>query len=330
MNDTTNSEEQAIDRLLDILFNEGKQKIKTLVTHKYPDDDAWLCLWIATNFIPNIAEANIVFINSGNTINGIKEDPSILHFDTGGGQDDQHGKGLKRTCSAKLLAERLNIAQNPGLKPLLELAVASDNIDRLPVRDIHFLIKGYPQKFRTNGETDWDKVRERVFENFDVIYGQEEQREESRRKLKGVGRSTILPNGIKVTSILWNPVCREAAFEEDAAVVIWTAHKRKRFYTGIQVNRNYPIFLDNVVAALRFQENKVRLIKTDGDLHSVGKRDMDDPWFLYDNKKLVLNGSRAFELTEEQFTKLDPDKIIGTVHSSLSAIPKEIVSRWRK
>ena len=332
MKNTSNPEE-TIDRLLEILLNEGQQKIETLVTHKYPDDDALLCLWIAKNFIPNTREAKIIFVNAGTIIPGTEDDPSVLYFDTGFGQYDNHAKGLKRSCSAKLLVEKLNLPKDNGLKPLIDLAVSADNIDPMPIRDIHYIIAGYPQKFRAsgNGEIDWEKVQERVFELFDIVYGQEKGRNESRIRFQKIGRTTKLPNGIKVASILNNPSCRETAFEEGAAVVIWTQHKGKGFYTGIAVNRKYPILLDNVVANLRFQENKIRSIDgSEENLRCAGKRNEDDPWFLYDNKKLILNGSRSFTPNEEQFTKLVPDTIIGAVHRSLSAIPRDVVSGWNR
>ena len=326
--------ENLVDLLLKTLFEDDSPEIKTLVGHRFPDDDTWLCLWMAKKFIPKVKDAEIMFVNAGQCLLGKENDPSVLYFDTGGGQYDQHGKGLRKSSSAKLLTEKLELSGDPGLKPLLEMVVKVDNIEPVAKTDIHFLIEGYPrcQQFRKphSNDVEWSKVQERVFEIFDVLYGQETSRIQNLENFKKHGAErTTLPNGIKVAAIFGHPEYRELAFEEGATVVIWTRPKGKNhFFTGIQVNRECNLFLDNVVAALRDQEAKARQTNTENEnLRYIGRKP-NDSWYLHDSKRLILNGSHTWEPSEEEYTKLFPRQIVGLVNRVLSTIPPQIVASW--
>ena len=307
-----------VDLIVKLAFEEASPEVKTLVTHKFPDDDAWLCIWMAKKFVPKMANASLVLVNSGETLPGSENDPTIVHFDTGRGRNDQHGKGFKRSCSAILVANELGIIEDPGLKPLLEIARAVDSIEQLPPAHLHFQIVGYPRLLRNGNEPDWQKVQERIFENFEIIYNQTNRKVINQLKLKDFAERTVLKNGLRVTSILWHPELRDAAFENGAAIVIWTIKKGKNiFYTGIQVNRNSPIHLKNVFTALNLAESNARKTKIqEGDV-----------WYLHDSGKLILNGSRTHELKDEEFTRLLPRQIIGLVHRALEVMPREKVSQ---
>ena len=308
-----------VDLIVRLALEEAEPEVKTLVTHKWPDDDAWLCLWLAKKFVPKMAEASLAFVNAGETLPSSENDPTVVHFDTGRGKHDQHGKRMERTCSAALVAKELGIIDNPGLESLLEMATAVDNIEQRGFTDLHFLILGYPREFKNDNGPDWEKVQERIFENFDIVYGQASQRSLNRANLEILAERTVLKNGLKVTSVLWHPELRDAAFEEGAAVVIWTTRKGKdMFYTGIQVNRDYPIFLGKVAADLNLVEGNARkAVVQKGDV-----------WYLHDSQKLILNGSRTHDLTKEEFTQLLPRQIIGMVHRALEVLPREKVSQW--
>jgi len=325
--------EALIDQILKILLEKPEKKVR-LVGHRFPDDDVWLCFWMAKKFIPEAKEAEICFVNAGQALPGSEGDPHILHFDTGGGEYDQHGKGFKKTSSATILAERLDLLKDPGIKPLLEMVTAVDNIRLLPPTSIHYAIEGYPRdpKFKNqDGIIDWQMVQERVFELFDIVYNQETRRVQSRENLKKYAEWTTLPNGLKIASILWHPELREAAFEAGAAVLVWTQSRGPgRFYTGIQRSREYePLRLDNIAATLRFAEAQVRGINVQGkNLLYIGREGPITSWYLHDSLGLILNGSRSWKPTEDEYTKLQPRQIVGLIHKALSAIPSEVVSRW--
>lgn len=325
---------EALDILIQTLLDQLCPETRKLVVHRFPDDDCWLSLWIAKRFIPKTANAELLFVNAGESLPNSEEDPTVLHFDTGGGEYDQHGKGGK-SASAVLLAEKLGLSEDPGLKSLLEMVVAVDNIQTqpLPPTSIHFAIEGYPRQpdFRNaDGTINWQKVEERIFELFDIVYNQETARARSRENLKRWAEWTTLSNGLRVCSLLGHPECREAAFEAGAQVVFWTQPRGKQFYTGIQSNRRYPVFLDNLVAALRRQEAKIRGRRQDSekDLRAIG-RGFLGVWYLHDSKHLILNGSRSWKLDKEEFTKMTPHQILEIGYNVLSTIPQEIVSRWK-
>jgi hypothetical protein len=325
--------EGLVDEIVRLALEGTAPEIENVVLHRFPDDDCWLCYYTACRNVPKIANAKLHFVNAGERLPGHENDPATLHFDTGGGSTDQHGKGFRRTCSAALLARELGVSKDPGLKLLIELVTAVDNIEPLSLGSIHFIIEGYPRKFKNpDGTIDWQTVQQRVFELFDIVYEQETGRAKARENFPKYAEWTTLPNGIKIVSILWHPECREVAFKAGAYVVVWTVSRGKNhFYAGIQSNRKYPLYLDNVAAALRDQEAKVRNVDVRGkDLHYQGKQEPITSWFLHDSNKFVACGTRGWKPTEEEYTRLAPRQIVGLCHRALSAIPREIVSQWNK
>lgn len=325
--------ETLVDLIVNLALLGVAPEARIFVGHRFPDDDVWLNFYMARKFVPKAANAKIVFVNAGETLPGSEGDLSVYHFDTGGGENDQHSKGLKRSCSAALLAKRLGLLEKPGLKPLLEMVTAVDNIEPLPPTSIHFAIEGYPrlpEARNRDGTINWQWVQQEVFRLFDIVYSQETLKVQNRENLAKFAEWTTLPNGLKVASLLWHPECKEAAFEKGAHAVVWTRSRGKtHFYTGISTNRKYPLYLDNVAAALRDQEAKIRQIDVrDTDLHYVGQKGPINVWYLHDSKKLILNGSRTWKPAEDEYTRLAPRQIVGLVLGTLSAIPGEIISRW--
>jgi hypothetical protein len=320
-----------VDLIVELALDQTVPEIKTFVGHRFPDDDVWLCFWIAKFFIPKAANAEIVFVNAGESLPGSEGDSSVLHFDTGGGEYDQHTKGLQHKSSAAILAAKLELLENPGLKPLIEMVNAVDSISPLPPTSIHYAIEGYPRMFQSNGAIDWQKVQTRVFELFDNIYNQETARAQRCENLKQHVEWTILGNGLKIASVLWHPEYREAAFEAGAAVVVWTQSKgKKRFYVGIQRNREYPqLRLDSTIETIRSEEAKVRQIDIRGkNLRYLGRKGPVPGWFLHTSLGLILCGSRSYKLEEDEYTKLSPRQIVGMVHRTISKIPQSVLSRW--
>ncbi|MFA4998590.1 MAG: hypothetical protein WC514_01070, partial [Candidatus Paceibacterota bacterium] len=162
----------------------------------------------------------------------------------------------------------------------------------------------------------------RIFELFDIVYGQEKQRVESREKLGRLVEWIKLPNGIKIAVLFGHPALREAAFEAGAAVVVWTQDKGgDKFYTGIQKHRDVDIHLNGVAASIRWAESKERGIDASSwNLQYVGLSEKL-PWFLHDSEALIVNGSRGYPLKENEYTKLKPRQIVAIVRNTLSKLP---------
>ena len=321
-----------VNRLIEQLLLDNAPEIKKLVGHRFPDDDVWLSIWIARKFMPKVENAEIEFVNAGTSLPGSENDPSIVHFDTGGGEYDQHGKRLLRTCSAGILAEKLGVQNDPGLNPLLEMVTAVDNAENVQETSLHFLIEGWPRTFNDGGGTDWKKVQKRVFEAFDSIYAQERGRSEKRATFHKVARPNILRNGLAVISLGASASHRAAAFEKGAAVVVWEQPKGKRgFYVGIQRSNKFrKLGLHKVVLALRLAEAKARGLEVETkDLESIGRGEPATNWFLHDSLGLILSGSRTWELSEDEFTKLSFNEIVRIIGTVLSAVPVGMVSEWK-
>ncbi len=320
--------EELVDRVIEAFINQNAPEIRTLVGHIWPDTDAWLCLWIAKKFVPKTAKAEIVFVRSGESLPGSDDDPSVLHFDTGGGEYDQHGKSSRRTSSAMLLAQHLELQDDPGLGALLELTVMVDNVEQIAPTNLHYIIEGLPRIHRgADNQIDWVAAQRAVFDMFDIVYGQETGRQESRDRLEEFAGFHTLPNGLRYTELLWCPNLREAAFERGADVVLWTQHKKSGFWVGVQVNRRSGVLLSSVVASLRKAEVAKRGIAAEGDLARVGQEGTN--WFLHDSRRLVLCGSRTHELTDEEFTRLTFQQVCQAVGQALEKIPRDVVAKRR-
>ena len=321
--------DELVDRIVALILDELTPQIRMLVGHKWPDTDVWMCLWMAKKFVSKASAAEITFVNAGETLPESENDPSVLHFDTGGGQYDQHGKNLKRTSSATLLAERLEIQGDPGLKALLSLTIAVDNVEEISPTNLHYVIEGLPRIHRgADNQPDWNAVQKTVFDMFDIVYGQEIGRQRSRDDLKKFAGFYTLPNGLRFTKLLWQARLREAAFEQGADVVLWTDRKNGGFYVGVQVNRRSRVTLSGVAASLRKAEAAARGTVPQGDLTFVGQEETN--WFLHDSRKLILCGSRTHELTKDEFTKLTVQQICQKVGETLETVRWNVVIANRR
>lgn len=329
--------EELVDRIIKALLDQMAPDIRKLVVHQWPDTDAWLCLWIAKKFVPKTAEAEIVFVRSGENLPGSDGDPSVLHFDTGGGQYDQHGKDLGRTSSAMLLAQGLGIQGDPGLRALLELSVKVDNVEELSPTEIHYVIEGLPrllgskeqdEEGRKRWQPDWSVVQKTVFDMFDIIYGQETGRQESRDMLEEFAGFFTLPNKLRYTELLWHPGLREAAFERGADVILWTQRKKDGFWVGVQVSRRSGALLLDVAANLRKAEAAKRGIALEGDPARVGQEGTN--WFLHHSLRFVACGTNTHPVTGDELTKLSWQEISRIVGTTLESVSPELVIANRR
>lgn len=325
----------ALETLLRILtsaISDTALEITTLVGHRFPDDDVWLCFWIAKKFLEKAKNAKMVFVDAGTSLSESEDDPSVLHFDTGGGKYDQHTQERERTCSAAILAENLLIERDPGLVALLEMVTKVDNVEPLSATEIHSAILGYPRLFHEQGDINWEKVQERVFELFDMIYAQQTIKAQNKENLSQHVSWTNLGNGLRIATILWHPELRDAAFEEGADVVLWTVpKKRPKFYVGVQRNRqlNGLLSLRGIAMDIRAAEAALRDIQVDrGTLDYIGEDEPVANWFLHQSLGLILSGSRTRKLTEAEYTLINPQRLTALVSQTLSKISKAQVTEW--
>ncbi|MDD5144661.1 MAG: chromate resistance protein [Candidatus Pacebacteria bacterium] len=325
-----------VNRIVEAALGQSQPSIKKLVGHTFPDTDVWACLWAAKKFIEKAQEAEIVFVRAGESLE-TDDDESVLHFDTGGGEYDNHNDENDKRSSFALFVDKMGwLTKWPGLTSLVELTNTVDNIGVLPATSIHYIIEGLPRKkeYKTERGPDWEKIQERVFELFDIVFNQEEQRIRSRAEFRRSAEIRLLPNGLRVASLFWKLNLREAAFETGIDVMVGTeARGAGKFYVVIQRNRklNGKLGLDVVAATLRSREASIRRIPINGKNLRIKNTIEGIPgWFLHKSFGLILCGSKAFPLTKEEFTKQDPRGIADATCRALSSIPKAMVDGWRK
>ena len=319
MNEEPKQSPDPIAKLLKIIDEvQEAMKIRFLVVHRRPDTDAWLCLWLACKFIPKAQGAQIVFVNAGTALPGSENDPAALHFDTGGGEFDQHGKDFPRSSSAQLMAARLGLLEDPvvraGISPLIELATKVDNAEPINPTSIHFLAEGYSHHFRhLPFDEKMSLIKERMFEHFDILYNQNSHAQELRREAPKHTSWQTLFNGIKIAIIFGHPEYRNAAFEEGADVVLWTQRRgNKGIDVGIQTGRESPVTLENVAAALRRNEAEARKLHLGFNeiLNYPGLDPAKVPgWFLHESNRFAACGTRTHHLPAEDRTRLSPQEI---------------------
>mgnify|MGYP003393423995 CR=1 FL=1 len=288
------------------------------VTHEYPDTDAWVCLWILRTFVAkDFDKVEIVFVRAGEVLppEGESDGTSIIHADTGKGEYDQHGKPYTRTSSAAILAEKLGIAEEPGVKEFVELATATDNVERVSPTSIHYFFKGLPyQKRGEDKQIDWTAIQERVFEVLDTLDSWRSRCEENKRQFKeGGGKLLRLANGLTLGLLAFKPHLRQAAYDSGADVVLWTQAKGKKgFWVGVQVNSDTRLSLRIVAAVIRAAELRARGFDVPpiDELTYVGQKEPISGWFLHDSERFIACGSRSHPLEDHEFTKLSIDHLV--------------------
>ncbi len=307
-----------------------------IVTHIYPDTDAFACLWAAIKFIVGDAEYTVCFVRAGEQLSPEECDGyRVLHMDTGKGDLDQHEKSLKMSSSFKMLAEKYGFDQDPGIVPILNLTVASDNVEAIPRTDMHYLLKGlaYQYKDPSSKEVDWGNALTSARMMFDIIYSQARLHHKNVATFERHGEMRMLRNGLKLAYLGFRPEWREAAFEKGADVAVFFSrpegHERDKhgpFYALIQCHRKYNkggLVLDRVIAALRTAEAKERGIQItkDDDVWAIGSNPRFGAWMMHDSHCFISCGTRSHPLVHDiEYTKLSPTFIFKTAVAKLDEL----------
>ena len=304
-------------------LSDAASKPWLLVTHQRPDTDAWLCLWAADRFIvPEDAPRQLSFVEASTRLSSEREAEAeqVLYMDVGGGDCDQHGKRLVRSSSFKLVVEKYGLNADGSFNELVELACATDNVERIDPTSIHYIIKGLPAYHRENEVIDWTAISNHVFMLFDILHGQAKSRIEAREGLKQFGRCYELRNGLCLGTTWCHPELREAAFESGAHVVMWTNMRGKKGVEfGIQVGRSSKISLRSAMAAIRQAEAAKRGVTiTPDEAKSLGTLDALPSWFQHDSYHLILSGCRSHRLTGDEYSRLTPYEVLDILKRELA------------
>jgi hypothetical protein len=299
-----------------------------IVVHEHPDTDAYVCAWAADKFIAKNDPCSLAFVRSGEQLPADEADGyRVLHMDTGFGVLDQHGKSLERASSFELLCEFYELTDDPGLEAILEMTRATDNVEKVPLTSVHYLLKGLHYHFcdRKTREVDWQACMDEAFTVLDILYGQARARRTSADDFARLNKLESFNNGIKFANLGGQARLREAAYNAGADVVLWTIPPDRKnshqFNVGIQVHRDSPVKLVSLMDDLRRAEARQRGLNAKGhNLQAVGKDLFFGGWFLHDSLKLILNGSNSHPLELNEYTLLSRSQITNIVAARLSAL----------
>ncbi len=292
-----------------------------LVIHRHPDTDAILCLWAAQKFVvPKEVECIIIFVDAGD---GLSEEEkvgfNVIEMDTGRGELDQHEKHLKRGSSFKLFCEKHGLIRDGGLKPFIELACASDNVEKIDKTSIHYLFKARRSRCKTDG--DWQTFVDRAIEDLDALYGQYAAWAKSDAEFRKTGDIKTLSNGVKVAFIFGKPNLREAAYRAGADVAVWSEHRSGgKSHFGIQTSRNSTVSLRSLARTVRIAEAQERKIDIAGMDIGASTVTAIPGWYLHDSGNLLTCGTKTHPLEGNQFSKLSTGLLCKLVERTLGKL----------
>jgi len=304
-----------------------------VVTHIAPDTDALACQWfvdkILTNELKSKHDTVYKYVRSGERLPAEEcAGYNIVHVDTGLGRFDQHGKNLTRASSFQLLVSAFGYEINPAIQVIMELTMATDNVERVDNCSVHNVFKALRWVMKQSGsrEPDWDAIRQYAFTAFDALYAFHDKKDEGEAKFERyIEKNPVeeLPCGIKFLSLGYHSGTRQAAFDHGVDVVMWfnnVGSDYKLKYVGIQVNEKSPVKLGNVVSSLRFQEAKRRGQRiSHADCCRIGNVTNFPTWFIHDSGNLILAGSNTHPLREGEHSRIGNKDIIEYVRKALQS-----------
>lgn len=254
-----------------------------IVTHKNPDPDAICAVWLLKRFYPGLAEAEVKFVNAGETYQNrpVDSDPELVHVDTGFGKFDHHDT-QKRTCAAKLVLDFLqkegktNFANNEWetLERLVEVITQDDHFEDCYWPEANddrysFWLTPILDGLKRGGQLDDGGLVEFGGKCLDGVFGS--------LKLKLEAEQELQKKGIEFASAWGLAVGIESKNDE----VMKVAQKQGK----VLVVRKDPGGMVRIKAPAK---SGVDLSST---YEVLRKMDPHATWFLHASKRMLLNGS---------------------------------------
>ena len=256
-------------------------EIKTIVTHKSPDLDSCVAIWLLKNFVYKNSTFKYVFVDVGERIDHIED---CIHVDTGGIDYDHHDSN-EMISAASLVYSRNKLA-NSSLKKIVDYTVLVDH-GKTIMEDSHFMNLSSALTGLLN--TDSGRVLNAVLVILDGVYNNldsELKAEESYSK------------GIKFTSKLGTGL----AFQTENSRL-----RRKVYQNGFDIF----LFKDSNTGYAGY--------KVDGNssidftaLYKIIKRiEPNSDWFLHSSNQLLLCGSS--KAPNKNLTKLSLNRLVSII-----------------
>ena len=251
-----------------------------IVTHKNPDIDAIGSIWLLKRFEKGFEEADVKFVNAGDTYQDqeVDSDPNVVHVDTGLGRFDHH-QTAERTCAAEKVLDFLkekykNLGDQEILERLVEVVKQDDHFEECfwpePLNDRYsFWLAKILDGLKRAGKAKDEDLVELGTRCLDGIF--------MSLKLKVEAEEEIEKEG-EVFQTSWGD---SLAVESKNDEVLKVGQK----LGYVLVVRKDP---DGMVRIKAQPKSDIDLTKA---YNKVKELDPKATWFLHASKRMLLNGS---------------------------------------
>lgn len=277
--------------------------MKTIVTHISVDLDAVSSAWLVRRFMPGWENANLKFVNAGETLDSkpADENPEIIHVDTGLGQFDHHQQRDMEMSAAKKVfnyldsREYLKIYEKEPLSRMVDLIAKIDNF-----QEIHF----------PNPEADiYDFSIHQIITGLRPVTKDDEERCELMFKILD-GTLQVFKNKITAEREMKKAFTFNSKWGKTFAI---ESQNEETIKLAQKLGYEMVIRKDPKLGFVR-----IKTIPSDKlDLTSVYEKlkaeDPDADWFLHISKNMLLNGSS--KKSDVRPSKLTIHKLIDIVRN---------------
>lgn len=275
---------------------------KTLVTHRHPDLDAIMSLWLMVRFDQSrYGDAELVFIPASTTYRNepVDSNEAVIHTDVGMGKYDHHQEGRFGTCASELVwkelvSQGLILPSDEAVKMMVEHAKSIDLFEdcfweeaKLP-RFEFTLSEIIPALHRLQIFDD-EAVARMIFVQFDGVYQKLKDWYKAKQEIEG---------GVEFESIWGKGIAVEAGSDDVHKVAQRMGYKivvvgdPGTGYLGIKTvpaaDRSLKPLYDKIVAL-----------------------DGTEKWFFHNSGQMVLHGSDKGP--RQSPSKLSVEKILDLI-----------------
>jgi hypothetical protein len=253
----------------------------TIITHKSPDLDSCVAIWILKRFIYPRSKFDYLFVDAGESLANI---PNSIHVDTGG-LDYDHHHTTDFVSAASLVYDRNNL-HDPALRRIIKYTLRVDH-GKIKANNYHF----FHLVHALNGLIGKDSITtlNAMLTILDGIYNHLISRLEANRKFKtGIKFNSVLGQGIAFNTE--NPNIREKTYYQSDKIFL---------------------FKDDVTGFAGFKAHGNSKINFTGLYNEIIKIEPSADWFLHSSNQLLLCGSS--KAPQKKLTKLDLNELINII-----------------
>lgn len=257
--------------------------MKTIVTHISVDQDAVASSWLVARYMPGFADAQVVHVSAGKTLNDQKPDadPDIIHVDTGLGQFDHHQlsdpqkefSATRRVFDYLKARGHLKQHEVPALEAMVTYITAIDHFGELYFPE--------PQHIRYNFNLD------QIFDGF---------------KINRVEDHEVLKIGFQCLDAILVVIKQKLLAEEDikkgyifetkwGRAIAMETKNEEAVKQALKAGYKVVIRRNPDYGHIRIKSWPVTEIDLSPVHDAIVKKDPRATWYLHPSKNMLLNGS---------------------------------------